>query len=60
MSFKDARRALEERFGNCPECGAPWRRHWNYKREGGQLFRRYNTCALMPSEIMSKWNRRAS
>jgi len=37
----------------------PWRLHWTYKREGGQLYRRYNTCVLTPSEIVSKFDRSA-
>lgn len=59
-AFETNRDALEERFGVCPECAAPWRLHWKYKREAGQLYRFYNTCALMPSEITSKFDQRAS
>ena len=45
----------------CPECAAPWHLHWKYIRDAGQLFRRYNTCCLLPSEIAAKWSdRRAS
>lgn len=59
-SFETNRPALEERFGVCPECAAPWRLHWKYIREAGQLFRRYNTCSLMPSEITAKWADRSA
>ena len=59
-AFEANRQALEERFGVCPECAAPWRLHWRYKRAAGQLLRLYNTCGLMPSEIESKWPDRRS
>lgn len=58
-------RSLEEVFGVCPECSAPWRLHWVYVREkkdaeaiarGAQLLRRrYNTCGMTREHLEVKW-----
>jgi hypothetical protein len=46
---------LEAAFPACPECSAPWRLHWIYVRESGELKRRWNTCDLTRTQLTTKW-----